>query len=60
MSKGTPHKALRVDPDLWERFGEAVTLAQERYGEPLDRSAVLREFMRWYAREDDASLPVPP
>jgi hypothetical protein len=39
----TPLKRLRCDDVLWDRFGEVA--------EP-DRSAVLRQFMRWYCREE--------
>lgn len=44
----TPLKRLRCDDALWDRFGELA--------EP-DRSAVLRQFMRWYCREDGVTLP---
>jgi metal-responsive CopG/Arc/MetJ family transcriptional regulator len=51
----TPHRQVRVDDDLWDRFGEAV----ERQGAP-DRSVVLREFMAWYVREPGARSPQRP
>jgi hypothetical protein len=47
----TPRHAIRVDDDLWDRFGVAAG---------RDRSAVLREFMRWYLRESKARLPKRP
>jgi metal-responsive CopG/Arc/MetJ family transcriptional regulator len=42
---GTQRVAIRIEPDLWDAFGE---LAQQ------DRSKVLREFIRWYTRHADA------
>ena len=50
----TPTRPIRVDLELWARFGEAT----ERQG--TDRSVVLREFMAWYARDDGAKLPKRP
>ena len=47
----TPLKRMRVDDDLWSQFGELAA---------PDRSAVLREFMRWYVREPGAKLPKRP
>jgi len=44
----TPLQNVRVDRGLWESFGSVA--------EP-DRSAVLREFIRWYVREPGAKLP---
>jgi hypothetical protein len=54
MARGqgtTPTRPIRVDPDLWNRFGTATTTAG------TDRSAVLRDFMAWYARDPGAKLP---
>jgi hypothetical protein len=45
---GTQRTALRIEPDLWERFGEVA--------EP-NRSAVLREFIRWYVGEKGVTRP---
>lgn len=45
--RGTDNVTLRLDPDLWRRFGESAT----------DRSAVLRQFVRWYVREPGAKAP---
>jgi len=42
--RGTDNVTLRLDPELWRRFGELAA----------DRSAVLREFVRWYVREPGA------
>lgn len=52
--KGTPQVTLRLPPDLWEEFGRAA----ERAG--VDRSTLLREFIRWYAKQPGASLPKRP
>ncbi|MFC7330784.1 hypothetical protein [Marinactinospora rubrisoli] len=50
--KHTPHRPIRVDQDLWDRFGE---LAGDR-----SRAEVVREFIRWYVRERGAKLPERP
>lgn len=47
----TPTRPIRVDLDLWGRAGEASK------SEGTDRSAIIREFLRWYLREADAELP---
>lgn len=47
----TPTRPIRVPLDLWGRFGEAT----KRQG--TDRSAILRDFMRWYAHDDGAKMP---
>lgn len=47
----TPTRPIRIDLDLWGRFGEVA--------EP-DRSAILRDFIRWYVREAGAKLPQRP
>jgi len=52
--RGTARQTIRADPELWERFGAACEAAG------MDRSAVLRDFMRWYAREPEAKLPKRP
>lgn len=53
-SKGTARQTIRVDPNLWALFGQSA----EESGS--DRSAVLRDFMRWYNREAGAKLPKRP
>jgi len=50
----TPMHTIRVDHELWRLFGAAVAAAG------ADRSYVLRELMRWYAREAGAKLPKRP
>lgn len=47
-STHTPRQTIRVDAELWSAFGEAA--------QP-DRSAVLREFMRWYTWHPGAKMP---
>lgn len=49
-TKGTPKQTIRVDPDLWLRFGDAVG----------DRAAAIRAFMGWVLREPDVKLPKRP
>lgn len=47
--EGNTNRAFRLpDVGLWDRFGNLA--------EP-DRSAVLRDFIRWYVREPGAKLP---
>jgi hypothetical protein len=45
--QGTPFRRIRMDDDMWERFGNAVEQAEPE----LDRSKVMREFVRWYIGE---------
>lgn len=47
----TPHRPIRVDDDLWTKFGRLVG---------RDRSDVVRQFIRWYVREPGAKLPQRP
>lgn len=49
---GSPNRAFRMDDlDIWRLFGEVA--------QP-DRSAVLRDFIRWYVRLPGAQLPKRP
>jgi hypothetical protein len=43
----TPIRTIRIDDDLWEAFGAATA----------DRSAALRDFIRWYTRQPGTRLP---
>ena len=52
--KGTARQTIRVDEELWTAFGKSA----EAMGG--DRSAVLRDFMRWHIGEADASQPARP
>jgi hypothetical protein len=47
----TPTRPIRVDLNLWARFGAAA----DDVGE--DRSTLIRQFMEWYARDPGARLP---
>jgi hypothetical protein len=49
-TKGTPKQTIRVDPDLWARFGDAVG----------DRAHAIRAFMSWTLREEGGKLPKRP
>lgn len=50
----TTQRKIRIDDDLWGRFGDAV----DRGPDPeADRSKVLRQLMRWYAGDPGAELP---
>ncbi|MEV4181664.1 hypothetical protein AB0J28_09475 [Streptosporangium canum] len=48
----TRHRPIRVDDDLWVAFGRLV-------GE-RNRSAVIRDFIRWYVGERGAKAPKRP
>jgi hypothetical protein len=48
--RGQNNITVRIDPDLWERFGTATP----------DRSAAIRDFVRWFAREPGARMPKRP
>ena len=47
---GTPKQTIRVDPDLWRRFGAVVG----------DRAASLRAYMAWMVRQPGAKMPKRP
>jgi len=44
---------IRMPADMWERFGAAIRQAEPE----LDRSKVIREFVRWYLGDDAGRLP---
>jgi len=50
-TRGTPTRPIRIDAVLWERFGAAAGIVG------LDRSAVLRDFIRWYVGDVDVKMP---
>jgi hypothetical protein len=50
----TPIKNIRVENDEWDAFGAACTAAG------TDRSTVIRQLARWYARQPGATLPKRP
>jgi len=50
----TPARPIRIEGDLWEAFGAAC----EAVG--LDRSAAVRAFMAWFARQPGAKMPKRP
>lgn len=52
--RGQHQVTLRIPLDLWIVFGEAA----ERAG--VDRSTLLREFVRWYTRQAGGKLPERP
>lgn len=51
--KGTTRQTVRIDALLWQRFGNSAEKADR------DRSALLREFVRWYVGDVD-ELPERP
>lgn len=48
----TPRQTVRVDSDLWARFGALVG--------QRERSNLIRQFIRWYLREPGVTLPKRP
>jgi hypothetical protein len=48
----TPFRRVRMDVEMWDAFGKAIEQAEPE----LDRSKVIREFVRWYIGETN-SLP---
>jgi hypothetical protein len=46
----TQPRQIRVEDDLWRRFGEATG----------DRAPVLRRFMHWYLGDEGWDLPERP
>ena len=55
LPMATRQRNLRIDDDLWNAFGNAI----KRASPELDRSAVMRELIRWYAGDTD-QLPARP
>lgn len=47
----TPHRAIRVDDDPWERFDQATKALG------TDRSTWLRDAILWCVREPGAKMP---
>jgi hypothetical protein len=45
--RGSSNITVRMDPDLWRRFGDVAE----------DRSELIRAFVAWYAREPGAKMP---
>jgi len=49
-ARGTPRQGIRIDPELWEEFGEAVRLADP----PAERPEIIRQLIRWYVHRPGA------
>ena len=47
----TPHRQVRMDEATWQRLG---AVAAER---GTDRSAIIRDLVRWWLREPGARMP---
>jgi hypothetical protein len=45
----TPQRQVRIETDVWDRFGELVG---KRH-----RSDVIRAFVQWYVGEPDVKMP---
>jgi hypothetical protein len=43
--RGTPRQTIRIDEELWIRFGGLAAT------QGTDRSTLLRDFVRWYIRQ---------
>lgn len=52
--KGTARQTIRIDEVLWERFGRSAAAVDS------DRSAILRDFIRWFNHDPDAMIPARP
>jgi hypothetical protein len=50
-SKGTDRRTIRVDPDLWDEFGEWAS------GFPGGASGALRACMRFLLGKPEATMP---
>lgn len=48
----TPNRPIRVEDELWAEFGRLVGVR--------NRSAVIRDFIRWYVGERGAARPKRP
>lgn len=46
---------IRIDDDLWERFAQAVAVADPEG----DRSKIIRRCIRWYIGDTDDMPPRP-
>lgn len=54
---GTTPRRIRIDDDLWTRFGKAV----QSVDPDSDRSRVIRRMVRWYLGEAELpERPAPP
>lgn len=52
--RGSPKVVFRLPMDLWTKFEETAREAG------VDRSEVLREFVRWWTRQPGAKNPTRP
>lgn len=50
-TRGRPNQHFRIDPESWDRFGQAAEQARS------DRSTLLRQFISWFNREPGSRLP---
>lgn len=50
----TPHRTIRAEQSEWDPFGKAAKAVGS------DRTAVLRQFMRWFSGQPGAELPQRP
>jgi hypothetical protein len=53
-------KLINLDNDLWTTFGELAPQVENhggKIGQTGGRSAVLRQFIRWYTGEPGVSCP---
>lgn len=50
----TQPRQIRIPDELWRAFDAAAKAAG------TERSAVIREFIRWYTHRPDSKLPLPP
>lgn len=50
----TPHRSIRLEQDLWDELNKAAKAAG------YDRSALIRQLIRWYLGVPGAQLPTRP
>lgn len=50
----TPHRSIRLEDELWKPLEPAAK------ANGVDRSTVIRQFVRWYLRVPGAKLPQRP
>lgn len=53
-ASNTPHRSIRLEKELWEPLDAAAR------ANGLDRSGLIRQFVRWYLRVPGAKLPPRP
>lgn len=50
----TQPRQIRIPGHLWQAFAQATAYNN------TERSAVIRDFIRWYTHQPGSTLPLPP